>query len=387
MPSPDRQTDYWDESLPGFLLRLSPGGTKTFQVFYRHNQRQRRYTLGRYPTLTLTQARKMAKLALADAVQGKDPAGVRRSLRDADTFATLATEYMERHAKVFKKSWQEDEWIIASYLQPVWGPRLLSDIKRRDVRDVVVRIAEHAPIMANRVLGLVKTMFNFALDNEWVETNPCYRLPRPGKEHQRDRVLTDDEIRTLWVAWGQEPPTIAALLRLQLLTAQRVGEVRQMRRCDVDVDSAWWTIPAEYAKNGHAHRVPLSEHALEIVKDRLAVTNVPWLFTAAKDGTLPLSYGTVHTAIWRIRKKSGVGDWSSHDLRRTVVTLLSRSGTPRITLQKILNHTERDVIRSYDHNSFDQEKRAALNAWGRHLEAILADKRSSTVVPFAAKAV
>jgi integrase len=380
----DRQIDYSDKGLPGFLLRVCPGGAKTFQVFYRHHRRQRRYTLGRYPTLTLTAARtrQMAKIALADAIHGKDPGAIRKSEREAETFARLAAAYMERHAKKFKKTWRQDEWMIDTYLNPVWGPRKLKDITRRDVRDVVVRIADHAPIMANRVLALVKRMFNFALDDEWVDANPCYRLARPSKEHQRDRVLTEDEIHALWTALDEEPAPVAALLRFQLLTAQRVSEVRQMRRTDLDVNGAWWTIPSEFAKNGHAHRVPLSSQALDIVKQRLAATTGSWLFTAAKDASLPLSYGTIHTAVRRIRKNAGLQDWGSHDLRRTVVSLLSAQGTSRTILKKILNHAEREVISTYDRYSYDPEKRAALDAWARRVEAILTGKTSSSVVQF-----
>jgi integrase len=378
----DRQIDYWDKGLPGFLLRVSPGGAKTFQVFYRHHRRQRRYTLGRYPMLTLTAARQMAKIALADAIHGKDPAAMRKSDREAETFGRLGSTYMERHAKKFKKTWRQDERMIETYLKPEWASRKLKDITRRDVRDLVVRLADRAPIQANRVLGLVKRMFNFALDDEWLDTNPCYRLARPGKEHQRDRVLTEDEIRALWAALDQQPAPIAALLRFQLLTAQRVSEVRQMRRSDLDVNGAWWTIPSEFAKNGHAHRVPLSSQALGIVKQRLAATTGTWLFTAAKDASLPLSYGTIYTAIRRIRKNAGLQDWGSHDLRRTVVSLLSAQGTSRTILKKILNHTEREVIATYDRYSYDQEKRAALDAWARRVEAILTGKSSSTVVQF-----
>jgi hypothetical protein len=123
----------------------------------------------------------------------------------------------------------------------------------------------------------------------------------------------------------------------------------------------------EVRESRHAHRVPLPSQALVILKQRHATAIGTWVFTAAKDASLPLSYGTIYTAISRIRNNTGHQDWCTHDLRRTVVTLRSGQGTPRITLEKILKHAECEVIRSYDRHSYDQEKRTALDAWGRRL--------------------
>jgi integrase len=272
--------------------------------------------------------------------------------------------------------------MINASLLPVWGSRKLKDITRRDVRDVVLRIFDRAPIMANRVLGLIKRMFNFAIDEEWTDANPCYRVARPGKEKKRSRVLLDDEIRTLWTALDDEPAAIAALLRLQLLTAQRIGEVRQMRRVDLDLIEGWWTIPAEIAKNGLSHSVPLSRPAIDIINQRLAATDGVWLFTAAKNQSQPLSYHTIHTAVRRISKRSGLQDWGSHDLRRTVATRLSRQGTSGMAQAKILNHTDRGVTSVYDRNTYDQEKRIALDTWALRLLGILNEKDTSTVLQF-----
>ncbi len=106
-PVGGQRTEYFDEFLPGFSVRLAPSGRKSFCVLYRRGRRLRRFNLGRYPPLSLTQARAMAKAALAEAAMGGDPAARKSEERQAGTFAELAAEYLERHAKLSKRSWKE----------------------------------------------------------------------------------------------------------------------------------------------------------------------------------------------------------------------------------------------------------------------------------------
>ena len=120
------------------------------------------------------------------------------------------------------------------------------------------------PIMANRVLALVRKVFNWAIGRDLLDHNPCLQVKRPGKRSQRDRVLNEEEIRAVWEACGQLTSVLKAYCKLRLLTAQRGGEVRTMRWADIDLETGWWTIPASIAKNGLAHRVPLSPAAQDI---------------------------------------------------------------------------------------------------------------------------
>ena len=142
----------------------------------------------------------------------------------------------------------------------------MKEITRRDVRELIEDIAARAPIMANSVLALVRKMFNFAIERDWLEVNPCQMVKRAAPERQRDRMLNDDEIRAVWKALDDERPMIAALFRLRLLTAQRGRELHGASWDEMDLAGGWWTIPAERSKNGLAHRVPLSPQALRILK-------------------------------------------------------------------------------------------------------------------------
>ena len=251
----------------GFGVRVSYGGKKVFVVRYRVNRRLRRLTLGPYPALSLADARRKARMVMGDVAHGDDPAQDKQERRDAETFNGLAKSYLEV-AEKRHRSWKEEKRIIDKDLLPDLGFRLLVDIRRRDVRELVEAIARKrkAPVMANRTLGVLSRMFNFALDREWIEASPATRIPEPGEERSRDRVLSDDELRELWVnletlAKQVEPadededaqddgekkphitPATAQAFQVQLLTAQRPGEVRSMRWSDVDLESRWWSIP------------------------------------------------------------------------------------------------------------------------------------------------
>src|SRR5438093_3344989 len=277
---PDKgQRVVWDGGLPRFGLRLAAGGSRSWVVKYKVRGRSRWLTLGTYPLVPLTDARSKAKEALATVVQGADPVGERRAEREAPTFEDLAREYIERHAQPKKRSWKADERMLRKYVPTIWRPMPAQAITRRQVRDLLDDIAKRAPIQANRVLALLRKVWNFGIKRDLVETNPCALLDRPAPEHQRDRVLTGDELRALWNALDAEETQTAALFRLYLLPAQRGGELRAMEWSEVDLDAGWWTIPAKKAKNKLAHRVPLSPSAVAVLRDLQEKANgSAWVF-------------------------------------------------------------------------------------------------------------
>src|SRR5439155_26507441 len=175
-----------------------------------------------------------------------------------------------------------------------------------------------------------------------------------------------------------------ALVKLLLLTAQRIGEVRTIAWADLDLDAAWWTIPAEHAKNKLAHRVPLSDSALAILRQLRELNAAsPYVFPttrASASGYLE----RVYKAIDRIRRASGVKDFTPHDLRRTSASWMTSMGISRLAVSKVLNHAERGITAVYDRHSYDPEKRQALDAWARRLEAIVTGEKPAKVVPLRA---
>ena len=178
------------------------------------------------------------------------------------------SEYLARHAKPKKKSWREDKWKLDRYLLPKWEHVKARDISRSDVRALVEGIADRgAPILANRVLALTSKVFSVAVERDWRPDNPCRGIAHPGKEQKRDRVLSDDEVRTLWNALEAEDPFFRALFQLRFLTAARGGEIRHMRWKDVNLTTGWWIIPSESSKNDLPHHVPLNDTALHLLNN------------------------------------------------------------------------------------------------------------------------
>lgn len=287
------------------------------------------------------------------------------------TFGEVARHYLDRHARPKKRSWREDARILARDVLPRWARRRARDVTARDVRRLLDAIVDRgAPIQANRTLAVVRRVFTWAAapDRALVPQalNPCRGLERPAPERQRERVLSSDELRALWRALDAESLPVASLFRLYLLTAQRDGEVRTMKWSDVDLPTGWWTIPAARAKNGRAHRVPLSAPAVAVLR-RLPRTSA-WVFPSPRGVACR---GRVYKAVARVRRASGVADFTPHDLRRTAASHMTSLGVARLVVAKLLNHTERGVTAVYDRYGYDREKTEAVALWARRLEQIV----------------
>ena len=380
----DRQTDYFDSRLPGFGLRVT-STRKTWFVMYRtRTRRLRRLTIGPYSgapkgqeLLKLQQARAIAREKLIAAALGDDPALEKRESRNVHTLGQLWTEYLEKHAKRRKKSWRED----ASLWRRKWDQlkhRPLPDLKRQEIREVLDAIAEGgAPVLANRALALIRKVLNFGIEREWLEHNPAEHIARPGGERARERVLTDDEIRKVWAACDSDTleAGMGTWFKLRLLTAQRGGEVVRLRWQDLDLEVGWWTIPGEFTKNGLAHRVPLVVAAVELLKERQAEARkgAVWVFPSYRPKRPAVQVVKGQTKI--LAAAAGVADFRGHDLRRTAATRMGEAGVSRFVIGRVLNHVEPGVTAVYDRATYDQEKRLALEQWGRTLARILTKEK------------
>lgn len=360
-------TDFWDQTLPGFGVRVSKTGHKTFVVRYTRDGRKRRITIGPYPAFSLADARDKARELLHAVQRGEDPQAEPVEQQPLVTFGELAADYIENHAKRKKRSWREDQRILRVDLLPHWEARCAAEIDRRDVNDILDLILQRgSPIMANRTKALVSKIYNFGIGRGLVEHNPSLGVPQPAKARQRDRVLTEDEIRAVWRALDEQDSVMAATFKLRLLTAQRGVEVLTMRW--QDIDGEWWTIPAAVAKNGLSHRVPLSPQATALLTELpSAGANFEWVFPSPKKHGRPIAH--VQKAAERLVKRSGV-HFVPHDLRRTAASHMTSIGIPRLVVSKILNHVEQGVTAVYDRHSYDAEKREALDHWGEHLQQL-----------------
>jgi integrase len=402
--------DVRDGELRGLVLTILPSGRKQFNVRYRFQGKQRRFPLGEYPSTSLTEARKRARRAQTAIDDGRDPAGERQAAKAArtDTTAALVEDYLAKHARKFKRSADEDERMLNVEVLPRWRDRSVRELTRRDVRALIERVAERAPIAANRLLAVVRKMLNFAVDHDWIDANPAARITKPAPERSRDRVLTDDEIRRLWRLLGNPPTTtdrpapgrkrrtgskddplcpvsasLAAVLQVRLLTAQRGGEVARMRWSDVDLDGGWWTIPGADTKNGEPHRVPLTADSVAIVRAQAPKNDTDrqtYVF-AGQGGTSVMARAKKAPAL--VARTLGI-EFHGHDLRRTAATRMAESGISREHIAFVLNHVQGGAraTKVYDRYGRDTEKRIALEAWERTLRRILTGAQSTDVVPF-----
>lgn len=377
-PPAKGRIDYFDSRQQGLVLRVSESGRKAWGIIFRvkGDRRVRRMTLDPFPAMSLAEAREQAMQVMTAAVRGNDPATLKQDEKSSPTFGAVAKEYLERHASQ-KRSGHEDRRILQKDVLPLWGRRKATDIKRRDVIQLLDAINDRgAPIGANRTLALVRKLFNWAISRDLVEANPCAQVKPVAKENRRDRALTRDEIAALWNGLDHAgmADTTRNILRLILATAQRAGEVAGAEWDEIDIATRIWTIPAEKSKNGLAHRVPLNDPALDVIHS--LPKGDGYLFPSPRQGKHVAVEALSH-AVKKNLDKLGIAHFTPHDLRRTVATHMSEAGIQRLTLKKILNHAEGDVTATYDRHGYDREKRVALDDWGRRLKELIAASQPS----------
>lgn len=393
-PDPDRRREIPDGMLPGLYLVVQQSGAKSWAVRYRHAHTPRKLTLGPYPALDLADARGEARTALQAIAKGEDPAATRVAARrkagdGRDLFRSVAADFIERHASN-KRTRPEIERMLSKDVVPRWGGRRIQDLSRRDVIELLdVLLDEGKTIQANRIFSVVRKLFNWAVGRDIVAVSPCAGVRPPVAEVSRDRILSDDELRWLWTACDSLSYPFGPLIKLLLLTGQRLSEVAEMTAREVDLDKRLWVIPRERVKNDRQHDVPLSDAACEVL------ASLPRF--AGKAGYLFTTTGARAVSGWSRAKKNldagmskaaggaEIPPWRLHDLRRTAASGMARLGINLPVIEKVLNHTSGSfagIVGVYQRHSFSDEKRDALKAWGKFVTGIVeGEPTSSNVIP------
>jgi integrase len=238
---------------------------------------------------------------------------------------------------------------------------------RRDVRDLVEGLAEEHPYWANRVFEVIRRVFSWALEKDLLAASPCVGLKKPGGESARDRVLSSDEIRSVWAALAGEG-MVGDAIRLLFYTAARPREVLQASWPELDLEERIWRIPSDRMKGRQPHTVPLSTSAMAVLLGLGQQAGSQWLFPSPTT-TGPLV--TAAKALRRIRQRTSVS-FQLRDIRRTVRTRLREMGILQDVSEAILSHASPRLVRTYDRYQPIPEMRAALEAWGARLQDILA---------------
>jgi len=374
--------EVWDELLPGFGVRIGKR-RRTYFVMSRLDGRQIRRTVGTTATMTLAQARVTARDMLANFAAGVDPAEAekRRRLEAArarrNTFAAVAADYMAEHG-CHRKDAAERQRKLDVDILPVLGEIPITDLRRADIKGLVLAKAKSAPIMAARMKSLIYTVMRYACDEELVDTVPGpIRLPR---EKPRDRYLSESEIRNFWGGLDQAKldAQMRRILKLLLVTGQRRGEVCHMRWDELDLEKGVWELPAERTKAGRAHRVPLSPPAIELIG---APDGGEYVFHHL-DGA-PFTPWSVSTGMRRALPHLGLADKPAtpHDLRRTFASQLAELGIDRLTISKLLNHADPTITGAvYELSEHWDKKRVAMLSWAERLQEIVSGEAAASNV-------
>jgi integrase len=358
-PPATGQVDIFDAGYPGFALRVSYGGGKSWVYFYRIGGRLRRRSLGTYPAVTLAEARQLWRDAKHQVSLGRDPGWQRAS--DLN-FESVAREWLKRD-QADKKSLKEVTRIVEKELIPEWGQRSIRDIRRHDILVLSDRIADRgAATMARRVLAYVHRLFRWAKSRDLIESNPATDLPKPGREVARDRVLTDAELATVWKIADEISWPSGRAVQLLILTGARRAEIGELKWSEIHGNTI--KLSSARTKNAEAHEIPLSEQALDVLSRMPRIAGSEYVFGN------PLRSGAWSNAKVKF-SAAKIQTWRIHDLRRTVSTGMNELGTEPHIVEAVLGHTVKGVAGVYNRAKYEAAKRAALEAWGAHILALV----------------
>jgi integrase len=377
---------HFDDELTGFGLRLRRGGGGqmhgTFVAQYRASGRTRRMKVGAIEKLSAEEARKAAKRILAKVELGGDPQAEKEDKRakSQHTMRAVVAEYLEEKQRTLRPASYK---VTRLYLegQAYFGPLHNMAITDIALPDVAARIStitrKNGAVTAGRARAALSAMFRWAMGQGLMgthPTNPVAATNRPPAAAERDRVLKDSELAAVLNACRDDEH--GRIVRLLALTGCRRDEIGGLRWSEIDMQERTLTLPSERVKNGHAHRLPLSDAMIDIIKGTPHRLYCPTLFgghrsNASGRGFTDWSQGK-RNLDGRIGKE--VAPWRLHDLRRSVATGMADIGVQPHIIEEILNHRsghKRGVAGVYNRSTYEPEVRAALAKWAKHVAEIV----------------
>lgn len=430
-----RDVFLWDEDTKGFGLKVTPSGSKVYVLQYRpkgavRTAAPKRVTIGKHGSpWTPDTARDEAVRLLGLVADRRDPAAelaaekARTAEEAADSFNAMLDAFTERYLKKKSKAhWPETRRTLDFDAGRAWGSRPVASISKRDVVRLLDEVMDRprkrrkgevgdgdmvkgSPVQANRLHTALKTFFGWCVSTGRLEASPMDHVARPAEESTRERVLDDWELRLVWRASETLGYPFGPLFRLLILTLQRRDEVGGLHRSELSAgalgegpmpDRPVWVIPSKRAKNSRIHDVPLSADAVALLRA------MPWPHDLAftTTGDTPASgfsraKDRLDAAITELRRAEAaatgedagsvgpLNHWTLHDLRRTGATALAAMGIGEHVTEKLLNHqpkVQRGVAGIYNRHSYLEERRAALEAWARRVNAIATGADGSNIV-------
>jgi integrase len=383
------RVEYSDAGCPGLYLIVQPSGTRSWAVRDRHNGINRKLTLGRAGAdgLTLAAARAAAAahrhrlethpgVTSVTVVTGESSGGA------GDKIETAVAAFLELHVRRKNRvsTAQNVEGIFNSIVLPAWRGRTIGSIRRRDVIELVESVAASGRgYRANRTCAALSKFFAWLVGRDVLAFSPATGVERPHKEEIRTRVLSDDELRALWLACEPEGASDQAI-RMLILTGARRNEIGRMCWQEVDEDRRLWTLPAGRTKNAREHAIPLSAQAWALIEARPRFASCPFVFSA--DGKRAVNNWDEIKRRISAKARVAADSWRLHDLRRTAASGMQKLGVSVPVIEKALNHvsgTFRGIVGVYQTHDYADEVRIALQKWADRVEEIVGGKPAKVV--------
>lgn len=361
------QVTYADDTMPGFGVRVSQGGTKTFVVV--HGPTRQRTTIGRFPVIGLSDARTEAKRLLAEATLGKHRPKTVAFDKAKDEFL----EYCQRKNR--PRTHNDYARLLKRF---PFGATRLTDILKADIKRKLAKM-DRTPAEQFHALVVVKIFFRWAVRQDYLDHSPCEGLQPKEPLKSRDRALSADELSAVLKAGLTEPFPWGPIVSLLILTGQRRGEIGQLRWEWIDQGAKTITLPATVTKNKREHTFAYGDMAASVLEKLPRIDDNPYLFPASKlrrkGQPATVFGGWAKCKLDFDQKLEGVAPYRLHDLRRTVSTTMASLGVPQVVVEKLLNHisggTQSSISQIYNRHSYLVEMRAAITTYEAHLGTLL----------------
>lgn len=345
-----------DDLIAGFGIRVSEGGTKSFVLT--HGPRRERETLGRVGVVSLQEARAEAKRRLAEYTLGKQRART-------TSWDNAVSEYLaEVEALRRARTYESYKYALGRHFK--YGTTKLSELSPQTLGKSLDRLRT-TPAEQQHAFVALRAFIRWAYRKHYVDVSPIARMRAPHPYVPRERVLTDKELRKIW--HGLEDDTFGKIVKMLILTGQRLGEIQKLKGNMVVEDRI--TIPDTLAKNHRKHVLPLGDMASTILGGQ--VPKDSYFFPAASENK---PYGNFSTTKRKIDKASGVTDWRLHDLRRTFASGLASLSVPLPVTERLLNHISGSfggIVGVYQRYDYMPEMQEAITRWERHLHKLLGE--------------
>ena len=396
------------------IIQPMPSGKTSWVVRYRNKDgKRRKYTIGSHSVWSIKNAREKAREILLEVEKGEDPAlkpATPAIERGNVLYVNVLDEFFKRHVdkKTKPSTALTTKDRFKNHVTPVWKDRKISEIEHADIVSLQQSIADDGKgTTANRTMEVISKFLNWCVQKNYITESPFYNIAKEPT-YSRERVLDENEIRWFWQATGNLDYPFGPCFRLLLLTGQRLGEVSGASEGELNFaltdlskgnpKEACWTIPGRRTKNGNKHEVQLSDAALDVLGEIPLLNHNSGLLFSTNDRTPISGFSNAKKKIDRLMldiareetealgqspDKVQIEPWRLHDLRRTVATGLQEIGIDMPVTEKILNHSSGSfggIAGVYQRYKYEDERRAALQAWGRRVLAIAGEERGDNVI-------